>query len=162
MMYPEFQALVEKAKPDAPVPTPEAYNESIEPFYMAANMDKADFVKQIYARFPNLVANISGEIAKKDEAVKIAGNQYRHEIETRRKAEAQFKETVDAMAKRQKELEERVALLSKERDDLGDKVASLFAEINRLRDRYARLVRGLCDECFAKVLFGEAETEEND
>ncbi len=164
MMYNEFQAIFAKAKPDAPMPTPEAYHETIEPFYMAANLDKAAFVT-LYAMMPTLVATISGEIAKKDEAVKIADNQYRHEIETRRKAEAQFKETVDAMAKRQKELEERVVQLAREKNDLGGKVISLYDEVDRLRKRYARLVRGLCDDCLEDVLFAkraEGETEEND
>ncbi len=167
MMYPEFQALFNEAQKHRPFdkrmecPDPSIYADCIEPFYMLVEMDKEEFVS-FYISNSDMVQVASQRVAAKDEAIRRATKMRNDSEENAAKAEAQFKETVDAMAKRQKELEERVAMLAREKEDLGAKVLSLFAEAENLRNRYARLVRGLCDKCLSKFLFGEAaETEEN-
>lgn len=161
MMYSEFQALFNEAQKHRPsdrrkeCPDPSIYADCIEPLYMLLEMDKAEFVS-FYISNSDMVQVASQRIAAKDEAIRRGNKRLNEAEENAAKAEAQFKETIDAMAKRQTELEEQVALLTREN-------GCLQFEVENLRNRYARLVRGLCDKCLSKFLFGEAaETEEND
>ena len=155
MMYSEFQALFEKIAPKgAECPDIDAYNGAIEPFYMEADIDKETFVK-FWLKNQAVVERVSQNITIMKNSTAVARNGIKAAQEEAAKAEAQFKETVDAMAKRQKELEEKVALLTRENEAALNENGCLQFEVENLRKRYARLVRGLCDECFSKVLFDE-------
>lgn len=152
MMYEEFRTIWMKVAPNRPMPSIEAYHETIEPFYMAANLDKDEFVR-LYTKMPVVVASVAKELYQKDAAIfamkKAAEDAKRETVRNR----AAYNETIDAMEKRQKELEEIVTETSKANKSLGTEVAAARSEIDALRKRHASLIRGLCDKCLEKVLF---------